>query len=71
MTLLHSSSEFTHRYLDDDSKHPLVLAAVYGNMPCVKLWLAKGACSRLALQLAMKHQQHEVVACLRMHAAMS
>jgi len=48
----------------NSSKHRLLLAAMYGNMPCVKLLLAHGACPRLALPLAVKHQQHEVAAYL-------
>jgi len=55
----------------DGSKHPLLLAAMYGNLPCVKLWLAHGACPRLALPLAVKHQQHEVVAYLRRHGGIA
>jgi len=43
MALLHIPYEFGHRYPREFATHPLLVAAMYGNMPCVKLWLATKA----------------------------
>jgi len=65
MALIHSF------HYSADLKHPVLLATLYGNLPCVKVWMEKGACPRLALPLAVKLHHHEVAACLKLHESAS
>jgi len=56
----------THRdyNLEEVVYHPIQLAAKYGYVSAVQLWLAQGIPAQWALSVAVKHGQREVVACV-------
>jgi len=48
---------------------PMILAAAWGHLPAVRLWLGQGVPAQTALSAAVKNGQREVMSCLIAHGA--
>jgi len=68
MVLIDDTNDCEYRFIPDDA-HPMVLAARYGHLPAVKLWLSRGIRAQIALSAAVRDGQREVVDCLIAHGA--